>query len=65
MIERRYLTIKDLAEYLSISSQTIRNKLSLGTFPIPAKRIGGSIRFDRKVVEATMEKLPEIGPLKL
>ena len=56
-MERRLLGIEELGEYLGIKPQTIRNRLSNGTFPIPAKKICGRVKFDRKDVESFLEKM--------
>ena len=56
-MERRLLGIEELGEYLGIRPQTIRNRLSNGTFPIPAKKICGRVKFDRKDVESYLDKL--------
>ncbi len=56
-MERRLLGIEELGEYLGIRPQTIRNRLSSGTFPIPAKKICGRVKFDRKDVESFLNKL--------
>jgi len=56
-MERRLLGIKELGEYLGIGSQTIRNRLSCGTFPIPAKKVCGRIKFDKRDVERYLARL--------
>jgi predicted DNA-binding transcriptional regulator AlpA len=56
-MERRLLGIKELGEYLGIGSQTIRNRLSCGTFPIPAKKVCGRVKFDRRDVEKYLDRL--------
>ncbi len=63
-MEKRLLGISELSEYIGIRPQTIRNRLSCGTFPIPAKKVCGRIKFDRREVENFLEKLKpyyEIG----
>lgn len=61
-MERRLLGIEELSEYLGIRPQTIRNRLSCGTFPIPAKKVCGRVKFDRKDVEGYLDKLkPNYG----
>lgn len=45
--KKRFFNVSETAEYLNISEKTIRNKLSLGTFPIKAKRLGRkNVRFE-------------------
>ena len=56
-IERRLLGIDELSEYIGIRPQTIRNRLSCGTFPIPAKKVCGRVKFDRRDVESYLDKL--------
>lgn len=47
LLNKRFLTVKEVAEYLNISEKTIYNKLSLKTFPIRPKRQGRkTIRFE-------------------
>jgi excisionase family DNA binding protein len=60
-IERRMLGIYEVAGYLGLSTQTIRNKLSAGTFPIKTKRIGRLLKWDRKDVDHYLDKLPTIN----
>jgi len=57
VVERRFLGIDELSEYIGIRPQTIRNRLSSGTFPIPAKKVCGRVKFDRKDVESYLDKL--------
>jgi predicted DNA-binding transcriptional regulator AlpA len=57
VLERRFLGIDELSEYIGIRPQTIRNRLSSGTFPIPAKKVCGRVKFDRKDVESYLDKL--------
>jgi len=56
-MERRLLGIEELSEYLGIRPQTIRNRLSGGTFPIPAKKVCGRVKFDRRDVEKYLNRL--------
>jgi predicted DNA-binding transcriptional regulator AlpA len=56
-MEKRLLGIEELGEYIGIRPQTIRNRLSQGTFPIPAKKICGRVKFERADVEKYLEKL--------
>ena len=57
LIERRLLGIEELGEYIGIRPQTIRNRLSNGTFPIPAKKVCGRVKFDLRDVESYLDKL--------
>jgi|GEM_PF-1620128 len=47
---KRFLTKKELGKYLGMGAGTISNQLSRGTFPIRARRVGRSVRFDMKEV---------------
>ena len=63
-MERRLLNIEELSQYLGIGAQTIRNRLSLGTFPIPAKKVCGRVKFDIRDVEKYLENLKPYYPAK-
>ena len=54
---RRLIDINELADYLSLRRQTIRNKLSNGSFPIAPKKLGGALRWDVRDVERFIESL--------
>jgi predicted DNA-binding transcriptional regulator AlpA len=56
-MDKRLLGIEELSEYLGIRPQTIRNRLSGGTFPIPAKKVCGRVKFDRRDVEKYLDRL--------
>lgn len=60
-IQRRMLGVRELAEYLGLAPQTIRNKLANGTLPIPAKKIGKLLKFDKKDVDVYVDRLPKIN----
>lgn len=56
---KRFLTKKELGKYLGMSAGTISNQLSAGTFPIRAKRMGQSVRFDmREVLDYLETNMP-------
>lgn len=57
LMERRFLGIEELSDYLDLRPQTIRNRLTCGTFPIPAKKICGRVKFDIKDVEKYLDTL--------
>lgn len=54
---RRLLTLKETANYLSMSQQTIYNKISQGGFPVRAKRIGGRWYFDKRMLDDFVDSL--------
>jgi excisionase family DNA binding protein len=58
--EKRLMTIKEVAHYLGISPQTIRNHLCRGTFPIPPVKIGGALRWDRRDVDKFINNLSRL-----
>ena len=60
-MERRMIGIEELAEYIGIRPQTIRNKINLGTFPIPTRKIGRLLKWDRTDVERYLDRLPKIN----
>ena len=60
-LEERLLTVEDLARVLRMASKTIRNNLSRGAFPIPAKKICGKLLWDRKDVERYLDRLRPVG----
>lgn len=53
--------IHGLADYLGLSPQTIRDKLTAGTFLIKTKRIGRLLKWDRRDVDRYLDKLPPIN----
>jgi len=53
----RLITIDELSNYIGLKPQTIRNQLSNGTFPIPAKKIGGALRWEIREVDKYLDKL--------
>jgi len=63
-MEKRLLSIEELSEYLGVGAQSIRNRLCNGTFPIPAKKICGRVKFDFRDVEKYLENLKPYYPAK-
>ena len=53
--------IEEVAEYLGLSSKTIRNQLSERRFPIKHIKLGKLVRFDFKDVEEFVEKQKKYG----
>ncbi len=60
-MEKRMMDIKDLAAYIGLRPQTIRNQISLGSFPIPTKKIGRLLKWDRKDVDRYLDRLQKIN----
>jgi predicted DNA-binding transcriptional regulator AlpA len=54
MMEKRMFGIKDLADYVGMSYRTLYDRTAPSAkrpFPVKARRIGGSLRFDRQEVD--------------
>jgi predicted DNA-binding transcriptional regulator AlpA len=49
-MEKRLLGVKELAEYIGLSPQTIYNKINRGKFPIPYKKVFGLLKWEREEV---------------
>jgi len=45
---KRMLTFEEVAHYIGLSPQTVRNKFHTWAFPIPAKRIFSKVLWDKK-----------------
>ena len=56
-MEKRMLDIKELAFYIGLAEQTIRNQLSAGTFPIPPKKLGNKLLWDKIVIDNYLDNL--------
>lgn len=54
-VEKRLLDIDDICKYLNIKRKTVYNMVSGGNFPVPPKRIGRRLLWDRKKVDAWIE----------
>lgn len=52
-MDRRWITVAETAEYLSLHPVTVRRKIDKNE--IPCSRIGRTIRIDLKKLEAQME----------
>ena len=52
---KRFLTKKEIGRYLGLGIGTISNQMSKGIFPIRARKVGRSVRFDMKEVLAYLE----------
>jgi excisionase family DNA binding protein len=53
------LTINEIAQMLKLSKRTICNLMVKDTNPLPAFRLGRSVRFRRSDVETWLAKLAE------
>lgn len=54
------LNFDELAEYIGLRPQTIRNKFYSGKFPIPAKKMFSKVLWDKKDVDKYLDKLQQI-----
>ena len=61
LLGKRMLGVAELSEYLGLSTQTIYNQLSAGTFPIKTKRLGRLLKWDIRDVDRYLDKLPTIN----
>ena len=56
--KKRYLSVKEASIYLGVAVGTLYNRVCPKTknpFPVKAKRIGRSVRFDRRDLDRFME----------
>ncbi len=60
-MEKRMMDIKELASYIGLKPQTIRNQISMGTFQIPTKKLGRLLKWDRRDVDGFLDKLKKIN----
>lgn len=59
-IEKRMLTVPEAAAYMGISKRTLYDRIapkSKKPFPLPPKRIGGSVRFDKGDLDKWLDSL--------
>ena len=59
-IPKRMLNFDELADYIGLRPQTIRNKFYAGEFPIPAKKIFSKVLWDKNDVDKYLDKLQKI-----
>ena len=59
-IPKRMFTFEEVAHYIGLSPQTVRNKFYAGAFPIPAKKIFSKVLWDKKDVDKFLDKLNKI-----
>ena len=60
-LEKRMMGIEELSEYIGLRPQNIRNRISSGTSPIPTKKIGRLLKWDRKDVDRYLDRLPNVN----
>jgi hypothetical protein len=58
---KRMLSTKELAHYINLAPQTIKNQFYAGTFPIPATRLCRKLLWDKKVVDRCLDRLSKSG----
>jgi len=58
--EKRMLSFEEVAAYIGLATQTVKNRFYAGDFPIPAKKIFSKTLFDRKEVDKYLDELPKI-----
>ena len=62
-LEKRLLSVEELATYMATRPQTIRNHLSSGTWPIPARKLPGvGICFDKKLIDRYIDRVFKRSP---
>ena len=54
---RALYTVEDAAAYFALAPKTIRNKLSDGTFPVRAHKLGGKTVFRKQDLDRFAESL--------
>ena len=47
-MEKRMFCVKELAHYIGLAPQTIKNQFYAGRFPIPPTRLGRKLLWDKK-----------------
>jgi len=56
-MEKRFLSVRELSEYIGVSPQTIYNKINRGNFPIPYKKVFGLLKWEMEEVNDFLNKL--------
>ena len=59
-MEKRMFCVEDLAHYIGLAPQTIKNQLYAGRFPIPPTRLGRKLLWDKKLVDKFLDNLPRM-----
>ena len=60
-MEKRLLGVKELAEYMGLSPQTIYNKINRGKFPIPYKKVFGLLKWEKEEVNEFLNQWASHG----
>ena len=60
MAEDRFMTLKEVAEYLHLNERTVYKWAQEGT--IPASKLGSTWRFRRSEIDAWVEKRKNVRP---
>lgn len=56
-MEKRMLSVDELGHYIGLAPQTIKNQFYAGRFPIPPKRLGRKLLWDKKMVDRYLDGL--------
>ena len=57
----KLIGIKELSQILGCKEQTIRNKLSLGIFPIATYKVVGRLKWKSSEVQSYLNKLERVN----
>jgi len=58
--EKRMLNFDEIAHYIGLAPQTVRNQYYAGKFPIPSKKIFSKVLWDIKDVDKYLDRLTKI-----
>jgi len=59
LIRPRLLNMRDAASYCGLAYNTLKNRRSAGTFPVPARIQGGKPFWELDKLDAYIDGLPE------
>lgn len=60
-MQKPWLDVKQVAPLFGITYETAKNKIALGTFPVPTYKLGRRLVADREVVDAYFARRREEG----
>jgi len=60
IMPKRMLNFDELGHYIGLRPQTIKNKVYMGEFPIPAKKIFSKVLWDIRDVDKYLDRLTKI-----